>query len=240
MSEYGWVVNNADGVRIIDYRNRNFEVITYGDITITGAGDIHNISWPYCECPRVFLKAVPAAYMYRQPVFYSSGAWSSSINVTADRATTLSYFVAGFSVDQSFQGYGVGVKDEQGRVVFETRRRYLRMSRPPSAYQLVYNNAPNERIWESISWNNGFVTYPAIAATNDSYFEFGALEAYAHNGFNHWYLGFGRNASNPLQISVARRSDAISWNSTYGIGAWQPSSDGVMNPRLVFCEDFTP
>ena len=243
MAEYGITINNSAGVPIIDYRHRNMEIVAFGSVSISGANDVKTITFPACEAPLLWLRANPNAFMYRSQIGRPGGAWQTSVNVTADRATTLYYIITGFRIDTTMTGWGIGVRDAAGRVCFASSRRYLRMAAPPLSMPLVYNGAPNERWWQSQSWSpDGVTTFPAqVPNFNTTYFSFGALEAYANNGFNHWYLGFGLNyGAASMQIVVSRRSAPISLNADWGINAWQPSSSGVMDPRIFLAQNFTP
>lgn len=231
--DYGITINNSGGQRIIDYRYRSHEVIAYGSVGVANRG-IARIDFPDCECPLIFLKSNPSAYMFCT-TFAGNRSW---FYVAADRNTTMSYVIAGFrkaSADTPTPGYGLGVYDALGRTCFSSARRYVRYS-DPSLNLLSSSFTPSVgAVWD-------ISTTPPVHPnfTNDTYLCWFPRPCWSNSGSVNWYLGV--SIWSPTQLSTQRVDMQDSYNSdpNIAIGVFGGPPGNNIAPGIIRTIEFVP
>lgn len=241
-------VSNAAGRLIADVADRNMEAVAWGSVQIGSTNEVKRIDWPLVDAPMVFMKCVPSTYMYRSPVNPdANGDFGSSMYVSAAGAPTrIDYVVGGFRRADAFVGKeGLFMRDAKGRVGFDSGRRYLRLTNPPTKPFSInghpfFDNEPTWRRWQAGAWSNGAVTVPGHPNwTPNTYFYWPYTISYPNDASNNWYLGFGVYESGNIVV-VERFSANRSMNETYNICPFSESGSGGMQCHLNLTCEFVP
>lgn len=228
-------VKNSLGKTIVNITDRNMEAVAWGSLSLGAADTVGQITWPQVDCPMVFLKPLYGTFLYRSKVIPGpGGVFGTTCNVMASAACTVDWVVGGFRRDSGLVGtHGLFLRDETGRVGFDSGRRYLRLNNPPPAFYSYANGEPDWVNWATMSWSNGVVSFPAHPPwTDNTYLCWWPNYCWGDTAYYNWYQGLRKHSSLTNVLTVERRRALRDLVETWQIGAftegsydWRPHVD---------------
>lgn len=226
------------------------EIIQYGTVAVKNR-NLSLISWPKCEGCLVFLKSDNQAFMQKSAPRTDVNSQMSHTYITADRDDNIRYLIAGFRMsgfDVDPGGYGIRVKDAQGRIGFHSGRRYVRLPYPPLQLISGWPGGPSGGVSPSIGSSmfiDEFYTAPALRHpyfTGNTYFCWGTMPCWHNSGSVNWYLCFQQYNMNTIQTLRVDMQDSYVGDPNINMGYYvnTPPGNGVLPGVLLTTEFVTP
>lgn len=233
-------VKNSLGQTIVHVNDRNMEAVAWGEITLA-ANTVGQITWPQCDCPIVFLRPPVNVLIFRGKTIPGvDGTFGNTCNIMCHVGATIKWVVGGFRRDTGFVGNtGLFIRDEQGRVGFDSGRRYLRLTNPPPFWYAFQDGRPN---WVNVTpgtWSNGVVSFPAHPPwTANTYFAFQSLRVRSDTQYYNYYYGAGLHGGYTNVIAVQRHRAVRDMVDNSGIGFYDEWSEDWSPHIDMTCEFF--